>query len=83
MDKFIRSWYDPRDGGFEIVVGERRFRAAKLVGLPTLKATVRELNDVAAQRVSLAENLGREDLNAFEETVGLLATPHTRTWNIS
>ena len=57
---------------FEIVVGERRYRAALLVGLPTLKATVRALGDVAAQRVSLVENLGREDLNSFEETVGFL-----------
>ena len=60
------------NGRLEIVVGERRYRAALRVGLPTLKATVRELSDVAAQRVSLVENLGREDLNSFEETVGFL-----------
>lgn len=62
----------PKEGGFEIVVGERRYRAAMLVNLPTLKATVRELDDATAQRLSLAENLGREDLNTFEETVGYL-----------
>ena len=62
----------PKDGGFEIVVGERRYRAARLGELPTLKATVRDLDDASAQRVSLAENLSREDLNTFEETAGYL-----------
>ena len=62
----------PLDDRFEIVVGERRYRAALQAGLPTLKAYVRHLDDAAAQRISLAENLGREDLNPFEETVGYL-----------
>ena len=63
----------PKDGGFEIVVGERRYRAARLGDLPTLKATVRDLDDASAQRVSLAENLSREDLNTFRGDGGLFA----------
>ena len=57
---------------FEVVVGERRFRAAQLAGLTTLRAHIRELDDQAARRIGLSENLEREDLNPYEETVGWL-----------
>jgi ParB family transcriptional regulator, chromosome partitioning protein len=57
---------------FEVVVGERRFRAAKLVGLSRLRSHVRILDDQSARRIGLSENLEREDLNAYEETVGWL-----------
>ncbi len=57
---------------FEVVVGERRYRAALAVGLPALKAYVRELDDVSAQRISLSENLEREDLNPYEETLAYI-----------
>jgi ParB family transcriptional regulator, chromosome partitioning protein len=62
----------PKGQGFEIVVGERRYRAAKLVGLDKLKATIQPLSDDTAQRLSLSENLEREDLNPYEETLGYL-----------
>ena len=57
---------------YEIVVGERRYRAAQQAGLNTLRAEIRYLDDVSAQTLSLAENLVREDLNPFEETMGYL-----------
>ena len=57
---------------YEIVVGERRFRAAKAVGWINLKAQETMVGDKEAQRISLAENLGREDLNPFEETLGYM-----------
>jgi ParB family chromosome partitioning protein len=62
----------PSGPNFEVVVGERRYRAALSVKLNSLRAYVRDLNDADAQRISLAENLEREDLNAYEETLGYL-----------
>lgn len=62
----------PSGPNFEVVVGERRYRAALSVELNSLRAYVRDLNDADAQRISLAENLEREDLNAYEETLGYL-----------
>lgn len=62
----------PKGQDFEVVVGERRSRAAQMGGLKSLKATVRQLDDREAQQISLVENLGREDLNAYEETLGYL-----------
>jgi ParB family chromosome partitioning protein len=53
--------------GYEIVVGERRFRAAKEVGLQTIPAVVRDLNEQKMMELALIENLQREDLNAVEE----------------
>lgn len=52
--------------GYEIVAGERRFRAAKLVGLQTVPAVVREFTDVQIMEIALIENLQREDLNVIE-----------------
>lgn len=57
---------------FEVVVGERRMRAAALVGMSFLRAHVRSLNDREARRIGLSENLQRENLSPFEETVGWL-----------
>lgn len=53
--------------GFEIVVGERRFRAAKEAGLETIPAVVRRLNDQQMMELALLENLQREDLTPIEE----------------
>ncbi|MDI4654791.1 ParB/RepB/Spo0J family partition protein, partial [Pseudoalteromonas shioyasakiensis] len=53
--------------GYEIVVGERRFRAAQLAGLKTVPAVVRELSDEKMMEIALLENLQREDLNPIEE----------------
>lgn len=52
--------------GFEIVAGERRFRASQLCGNDTIPAVVRELDDAKVMEIALIENLQREDLNAIE-----------------
>jgi ParB family chromosome partitioning protein len=52
--------------GYEIVAGERRFRAAKEVGLETVPVVVRELTDDQMMEIALIENLQREDLNPIE-----------------
>ena len=53
--------------GFEIVAGERRFRAAKQAGLASVPAVVRSLSDQETLEIAIVENLQREDLNAVEE----------------
>lgn len=55
------------DDGYELVCGERRLRAARLCGLPTLPCVVVELSDSGAAAAALAENLQRRDLNCFEQ----------------
>ncbi|GMA57325.1 ParB family chromosome partitioning protein [Alicyclobacillus sacchari] len=52
--------------GFDIVAGERRFRAAKLAGLQVVPAVVRDFSDVLLMEIALIENLQREDLNPIE-----------------
>ncbi|NMB46910.1 MAG: ParB/RepB/Spo0J family partition protein [Firmicutes bacterium] len=54
-------------GGYQLVAGERRVRAARYLGWQTIPAVVRELDDVASAQVALIENLQREDLNYWEE----------------
>ncbi|HEX9823115.1 MAG TPA: ParB/RepB/Spo0J family partition protein [Actinomycetota bacterium] len=56
-----------REGGYELVAGERRLRAAKMAGLATIPAIVRETDDTESLREALIENLHREDLNALEQ----------------
>ncbi|OEE65445.1 chromosome partitioning protein ParB [Enterovibrio norvegicus FF-33] len=56
---------------YEIIAGERRFRASKLAGLTHVPCLVRELNDRAASAIALIENIQREDLNAMEEAEAL------------
>jgi ParB family transcriptional regulator, chromosome partitioning protein len=56
----------PRDGGYELVAGERRVRAARLAGLATVPAMVREGDDTESLREALIENIHREDLSALE-----------------
>lgn len=56
---------------FEIIAGERRWRAAQLAGLSEVPALVREIADEAALAMSLIENIQREDLNPLEEATGI------------
>ena len=57
-------------GSFEIVAGERRWRAAQMAGLDEVPAVVRECSDREAAAVALIENIQREDLNPIEEAEG-------------
>lgn len=60
------------DGGnYEIIAGERRWRACKLVGLDTIPAIVREVSDRSAIAMALIENIQRENLNPMEEANAL------------
>jgi ParB family transcriptional regulator, chromosome partitioning protein len=61
----------PVASGFEIIAGERRFRAAKLAGLAEVPVLVKEVADEAAAVMALIENIQREDLNPLEEAQGL------------
>ncbi|MHB1124113.1 MAG: ParB/RepB/Spo0J family partition protein [Ramlibacter sp.] len=58
-------------GKYEIIAGERRFRAARLAGLDSVPVLVRDVPDEAAAAMSLIENIQREDLNPLEEANGL------------
>ena len=58
-------------GKYEIIAGERRFRAAHLAGLDQVPVLVREVGDKAAAAMALIENIQREDLNPLEEAQGL------------
>jgi ParB family chromosome partitioning protein len=55
------------DGSYELIAGERRWRAAKRAGLQTVPAIVRAVSDVSSLEQALVENLHRQDLNALEE----------------
>ena len=54
-------------GGYELVAGERRLRAAKLAGLAGIPAVIREVGDREMMELSLVENIQRENLNPIEE----------------
>ena len=58
-------------GKYEIIAGERRFRAARIAGLVEVPVLVREVADEAAAAMALIENIQREDLNPLEEAQGL------------
>ncbi|HEY0836441.1 MAG TPA: ParB/RepB/Spo0J family partition protein [Azospirillum sp.] len=55
---------------FEIIAGERRWRAAQLAGMPEVPVVIRELTDAEALEIALVENIQREDLTALEEAEG-------------
>ncbi len=61
---------DPVGGGYEIVAGERRWRASQRAGLHSLPVIVRELNDQEVLELGIIENVQRADLNAIEEAAG-------------
>ena len=68
-------------GGFELVAGERRWRAAQRAGLHQVPAVVREISDAQAFELALVENLQREDLNPIEEAEAfqLMVAEHGHT----
>ncbi|MBO0349776.1 ParB/RepB/Spo0J family partition protein [Phormidium pseudopriestleyi FRX01] len=57
---------------YELVAGERRYKAAQFLGLTVVPVTVREMTDTEVLQYALVENLQREDLNPVEETEGIL-----------
>ncbi len=61
----------PRGDGYELVAGERRWRASQLAGLDTIPAVVRDIPDQAAAAMALIENIQRENLNPLEEARAL------------
>ena len=58
------------DGGYQLIAGERRWRAARMAGLHEVPVNIREMTDEEASLISLIENLQREDLNPVEEAQG-------------
>ena len=68
----VRRLADGENAGkYEIIAGERRFRASRLAGLDTVPVLVREVPNEAAAAMALIENIQREDLNPLEEAQGL------------
>jgi len=57
-------------GGYQIVAGERRWRAARMLGLDEIPVNIRELSDSEAMQIAIIENLQRENLNPVEEASG-------------
>jgi ParB family chromosome partitioning protein len=60
----------PRDGGFELIAGERRWRAAQHLGWPRIPAVVKEVDDRTLLTLALIENLQRDDLSPIDEAAG-------------
>lgn len=60
-------------GGYQLVAGERRWRASRMAGLKEVPVVIRELSDVETMEIAIIENLQREDLNPIEEAEGLQA----------
>lgn len=60
------------DGYYELIAGERRLKAAILVGIEEIPVVIKDMDDNLVKQVQLVENLQREDLNAYEETIGIL-----------
>ncbi len=68
----VRPLREDRAGEYEIVAGERRYRAAREAGLTEVPVVIREMGDEEAVQYALLENLQRESLNPVEETEGIL-----------
>lgn len=57
-------------GGYQLVAGERRWRASRMAGLTEVPVVIREMSDAEMMEIAMVENLQREDLNAIEEAEG-------------
>ncbi len=57
---------------YELIAGERRLKACEIAGVEEISVTIIECNEKKARKLRLVENLQREDLNAYEETIGIL-----------
>jgi ParB family chromosome partitioning protein len=60
-------------GGYQLIAGERRWRASRLANLKEVPVIIKDLSDVEAMEIAIIENLQREDLNPIEEAEGLQA----------
>jgi ParB family chromosome partitioning protein len=71
----------PKDGGYEIIAGERRWRAARQAGLDKIPVIVRDVTDQQALELALVENIQREDLNPIDKAkaYGALMQEHGYT----
>jgi len=69
------------DGSYQLVAGERRWRAARMAGLVEVPVVVREMSELQAAQIAMVENLQREDLNPVEEAMGfkVLIDSHSMT----
>jgi ParB family chromosome partitioning protein len=56
-----------QDGRYELIIGERRWRASQIAGLETIPCVIREVDDLVSSEMMLVENIQREDLNPLEE----------------
>lgn len=65
------------DGSYQLVAGERRWRASRMAGLTEVPVVIKELSDDEAMALALIENLQREDLNAIEKAQGIKALMDT------
>lgn len=71
---------DVRGGGYRLIAGERRWRAAQMAGLKELPAIVREASDAEAYELALVENVQRADLNPLEEAEAYRRLIEERKW---
>src|SRR5580765_774716 len=71
----------PKGDGFELIAGERRWRAAMKAGLSRVPVVIREASDHEALQLALVENLQREDLNAIEEANGYRRLQEEFQWS--
>lgn len=69
----VRPYPGQECNGYELLAGERRWRASRMAGKATIPAIVREVDDRAALEITVTENLQREDLHPLEEATGIAA----------
>ena len=78
LENLLVRPHPTRKGFYQLVAGERRYRASKEAKLTEVPVTVKDLSDEQALAICLVENLQRDDLNPVEETEGILLLLSTR-----